>query len=100
MPTSRRDRDIDILLLLDECLEGERRCDERLKDAVALGHGSMISYLTDLKRQYAKTKSDLLAEINHLGASEQEILDQLSKLHIDPEFIARRGKPDIPDLDC
>jgi hypothetical protein len=99
MPKSAR-RDIDILLLLDECLAAERRCDERLEQAIALGHGTAIAYLRDLKRQYAKTKANLLADINHRGASDEEIMEEISKLHIDPEFIRRRSKLDIPDLDC
>ena len=99
MPRPRPNRrDIDLLLLLDECLAAERRCDERLKEALALGHGSAITYIRNLKRFYAKRKADLLAEINHRGATEEDILKQLAKLHIDPDFLGRRPKPD--DVSC
>lgn len=99
MPGPRPNRrDIDLLLLLDECLAAERRCDERLKEALALGHGSAITYIRHLKRYYAERKADLLAEINRRGASEEEVLKQLAKLHIDPASLGRRSKPD--DAGC
>jgi hypothetical protein len=72
--------DTELLLLLDMCLSAEKRCDERIADAIRSSHGDRIAYLQPLKRHYTHLRENLLSILHERGRTNEQINSHLAQL--------------------
>ena len=77
--------DNQILLMLEMCLDGESRCEERIAGARDRGGFGAAAYQVQLKEQYEDLKHRLFSEMRNSVASTQDLHETLRKFSLDIE---------------
>jgi hypothetical protein len=63
----------DLLLLLGSCFSAERKCEERIEQAIRAFQGSRVSYLQQLRAHYAAQRREVLKELHARGITDEQI---------------------------
>jgi hypothetical protein len=90
--------DNQLLLMLEMCLDGESRCDERIANARERGDFSTAAYAIQLKEQYEDLKHRLFSEMRSSVASTHDLQETLRKFSLDIERLRINAPSPSGDL--
>jgi hypothetical protein len=91
--TSPTHSDMQVLLLLDNCIVKARQCQDRELEAEARGEYSRVEYLRKLRAHYAAMQETLQDQIFRQGVTPSELAERLS--HLDRRVERRSEAPAV-----
>jgi hypothetical protein len=89
--------DNQILLMLEMCVDGENRCDDRIAKARHRGDFGTAAYEMQLKEQYEGLKQRLFHEMRKSAVTTQDLRETLLKLSREIQRMRDDNAPPLND---